>query len=278
MNYCKGEHEMEEKLQKFIEEAFAPYGDFPARADVTQELHANLLEKFNDLKKQGKSDDDAYQMTVDSFGDVSEIMEQVPHGEDKGEPSTADGAREAADNKSTPIASALMQADLTDTDLAGKDFSKSALMGASFDRSDLHGAKFKAAALKGASFVEADLTDTVFSGSDLQNANFNNADLTDAKLSGSSLKGATFVGAELSNTEFSKSDLSGLSFDGLTLEGVVFDSSSLKKTSFKGAVLHNVSFHHAAVKHAIFDGATMDKLTYALLKGAKATLKDVTTQ
>ena len=40
--------------------------------------------------------------------------------------------------------------------------------------------------------------------------------------------------------------------------------------------LRDVSFHHAAVKHAIFDGAAMDKLTYAILKGAKATLNNIT--
>jgi uncharacterized protein YjbI with pentapeptide repeats len=56
---------------------------------------------------------------------------------------------------------------------------------------------------------------------------------------------------------------------------VLFDGSSLKKTSFRGARLRNVSFHHSAVKHTIFDGATMDKFTYAMLQGAKATLTDV---
>jgi uncharacterized protein YjbI with pentapeptide repeats len=279
---------MEEKLQKFLDKAFAPYGEFPAKADVTQELLANLLEKFNDLKKQGKSDDEAYQMAVDSFGDVSEIMEQVPHDaakpalENKDEPSLyktiVDGVREAAGSKPTAKASNLTQADLIDTDLAGKDFSMSALMEATFDRADLRGTVFRAAALSAASFAEANLKDAVFSGTDLQNVNFDKADLTDARFNGSALKGATFAGTKLVNTEFSKSDLSGISFDGLVLDGVAFNSSSLKKTSFKGCVLHNVSFHHAAVKHAIFDGATMDKLTYALLKGAKATLNGVVIQ
>jgi len=279
---------MEKKLQKFLDEAFAPYGEFPARKDVTQELLANLLEKFNDLKEQGKSDDEAYQTTVDSFGDVSEIMEQVPHSEakptheDKAEPSLyrtiVDGIKEVTGSKVTVKASALMEADLTDIDLAGKDFSMSALMDASFDRADLHDAKFRSAALSGASFVGANLKNVIFGSSDLQNANFDNADLTNAKFNASALKGVTFTGATLVNTEFSKSDLSSISFEDRVLEGVVFNSSSLKKTSFKKAVLRNVSFHHSAVKHTIFDGATMDKLTYALLKGAKATLKDITIQ
>ena len=37
---------MEKKFQAFLDNAFAPYGNFPARADVTQELLANLQEKY----------------------------------------------------------------------------------------------------------------------------------------------------------------------------------------------------------------------------------------
>jgi uncharacterized protein YjbI with pentapeptide repeats len=58
----------------------------------------------------------------------------------------------------------------------------------------------------------------------------------------------------------------------------VFDGAGLKNTSFQGATLVNVSFHHSQVKHTIFDGATMDKTTYALLKGAKANLDNVTVE
>jgi hypothetical protein len=35
---------MEQKLKKYLDQAFAPYGEFPARADVTGELLANLME------------------------------------------------------------------------------------------------------------------------------------------------------------------------------------------------------------------------------------------
>src|SRR5580692_2508756 len=72
-NYYKKGVTMEDKLQKFLDKAFAPYGEFPARADVTRELLSNLQEKFSDLKKQGKSDEEAYQATIDSFGDIAEI-------------------------------------------------------------------------------------------------------------------------------------------------------------------------------------------------------------
>ena len=40
---------MNNKLNTFLDQAFAKYGDFPARADVQQELLANLTEKYVDF-------------------------------------------------------------------------------------------------------------------------------------------------------------------------------------------------------------------------------------
>lgn len=275
---------MEEKLRQFLDKAFAPYGDFPARADVTKELLANLLEKYQDLKQQGMSDEEAYQTTIDSFGDAAEIMEQLPHAETKQTaiPESESSLRQTL-KKTFRQAKAMMglsrfgavvlkQADLSDSNLAGENFSYSALTETVFDRSDLSKATFSAAALKSASFAGANVSSATFTASALENANFKGADLTETKFQASALKGATFDGATLAATDFHHSDLGGVSFDNQKLDGVVFNSASLKKTSFRNATLHNVSFHHTEVKHAIFDGTQMDKVTYALLKGAGATV------
>lgn len=53
---------MNDELKQFLSDAFEPYGDFPARKDVEQELLANLTEKFNDLKADGKTDEEAYRL------------------------------------------------------------------------------------------------------------------------------------------------------------------------------------------------------------------------
>jgi uncharacterized protein YjbI with pentapeptide repeats len=79
----------------------------------------------------------------------------------------------------------------------------------------------------------------------------------------------------LVNTDFRHSDLNNVSFDDQELTGVLFNGASLKKTSFKNATFHDVSFHHTDVKRTIFDGAKMDKVTYALLKGAGAVVDSV---
>jgi uncharacterized protein YjbI with pentapeptide repeats len=274
---------MEEKLRQFLDKTFAPYGNFPSRVDVTKELLANLLEKYQNLKEDGMSDEQAYQTTVDSFGDVEEIMEQLPHGKKQQEAAPEPGLSLRQTLKKTFRqakammgiskfgAVALQQADLSDSNLAGENFSYSALTETVFDRSDLRKATFSAAALTGASFAGANVSGATFAASALQNATFIGADLTGTKFQASALKGATFKDTTLVNTDFHYSDLGGVSFDG-KLDGVMFNGASLKETSFQNATLREVSFHHAEVKYAIFDGAKMDKITYALLKSAGAVL------
>src|SRR5215469_650317 len=76
---------MEDNLQQFLDKAFAPYGDFPARHDVMSELLEHLRDKYQDFKKEGLSDKAAYDATISSFGNVEEIMEQLPHEEKRAE-------------------------------------------------------------------------------------------------------------------------------------------------------------------------------------------------
>ena len=224
-SYFKERNDMEKKLQQFLDKAFAPYGEFPSRADVTKELLANLVEKYNDLKKQGMDDDNAYQTTVDSFGDVEEIMQQIPHAEKKSgikqeeEPSLRKTLKmtfrqaKAGMGLSKFAAKNLPQADLSDTDLSESDFSYSALAQTNFAGSNLSEAAFRAAALKEASFANANLTNAVFAASDLQDADFKGANLTGVKFRASALRGASFDGAILVDTYFHYSDLAGVSFD-----------------------------------------------------------------
>jgi BTB/POZ domain-containing protein KCTD9 len=235
---------MEKKFQAFLDNAFAPYGNFPARADVTQELLANLQEKYADLKKQGKSDDEAYQATIDSFGHVAEMMKHIPHDEAKHQ--------------------------------AGPDFRKAFAKFVRGAKASLT-SKFKFTSLVQADLSGTDLSLADFSGSDLTEASFEGSNLTEAKFRMAALVGATFAGATLTGTDFSRSDLTGVSFDDQILEDVKFDSVSLTETSFRNATLRHVSFHYTDVGHAIFDGPKMDKVTYAMLKSAEATLNSITT-
>lgn len=273
---------MNDKLSQFLDEAFKPYGDFPARNDIKQELLANLAEKFNDLKTEGKSDEEAYNLTVESFGDVSEIMENIEHDADDkakrqfGETLVEDSKNIFKTGDNRFIASDLHDSDLAGTSLVSGNFSMSDLHGTNFDEVDAHDARFKAADLHSASFVGAKLTGAHFQGSDLSRSNLSRADLTNASFGGCAFKDAKFEGAILDGTSFKMCDLSKTVFDNQTLRGTSFDKTSINGSSFKNAILENVTFHHSEAKKAVFDGATMDKITYALLKSARANLDNVT--
>src|SRR5687768_6556074 len=69
---------MEKKLQSHLDEAFKPYGNAAGVKEIKQELLANLQEKFADLKTDGMNDAEAFTTTIESIGDISEIMEQLP--------------------------------------------------------------------------------------------------------------------------------------------------------------------------------------------------------
>jgi len=274
---------MEKKLKTFLDDAFKPYGNFPSRDDVEQELLANLTDKYQDLKAQGKSDEEAYQATVDSFGDVAEFMGDAqaaaPYEDDTDGNSVGKILRGqfklAKKSKSRFSWSELRESDLSDTNLAGEDFSTSSIEKSNFDRANLAGATFRGSSLNKSTFNGANLAGALFAGSDLTKSSFDGADLTNATFKASSLSGSSFKDTNVTNTRFSHSDLGGVSFEGRTLIGTDFGGTGLKNTSFKDAVLENVSFKHADVRRAIFDGTTMDKITYAILKGGKANLDTV---
>ncbi|TCP28823.1 uncharacterized protein YjbI with pentapeptide repeats [Scopulibacillus darangshiensis] len=236
---------MNEKLTKYLDGVFSPYEDLKAVKELKEELHTDLHEKLKDLKAQGYDDEAAYRMTVSSLGDISEIIESI-----------------------TSKTRELQQ-------MVGMDFSKTNLQNSDFKGVKVHDGKFNYSALKGSDFSGADLTNSSFKCSDLTKVTFDGADLTKAKITKSSLKEATFNNCAFNHTDFNSSDLSGVCFDNQTFIGTIFDYSGLKGTSFKNAVFRNVSFK-TMVKKANFDGATMDKLTYAVLKGNKANLTNVT--
>jgi BTB/POZ domain-containing protein KCTD9 len=236
---------MNEKLSRYLDELFAPYEDSSAIKDLKQELLHDLEEKFLELKSQGHDDDTAYQMTIDSIGDISEIMESI-----------------SAKTKQ------LLQ-------LVRRNFSASDLRNADLTGVAVHDGKFDACDLRGTDFSGSDLTNSSFKFSDLNAVRFDGANLSGAKFLTSDLRKASFKGCILDNTSFRAAVLSGVSFDNQTLTGTIFDTAELTGTTFRNAILTNVSFK-TDVKKALFDGARMDKLTYVVLKSYGANLKNVT--
>ena len=285
---------MDEKLNQYLNGVFAPYDGVKSVAELKADLLSDLQERFRELKAEGKDDDTAFAMTIDSIGDIEQTIQEMANLSRSLERQVLTNFS-GSDLAKSDLAgvtvhngkfegSALGGSDFSSADLTGTTFYASDVREANFDETNLTDCTLYASDLTGASFNKTILVRTKFDVSDLTRAKFTDVKLVDVKLKMSDLKEATFENCIFSGVDFS-SDLRGVSFDGQTFIGVKFDKAGLNDVSFKGATLKNVSFtppfsltkkYYKAIKTIKFDGASMDKLTYAALKGLGADLSNVT--
>lgn len=286
---------MNAKLTNYLNSVFTPYDGVKSVTELKTDLHSDLQERYRELKAEGKDDETAFKMTIESIGDIEQTILEVANLSRSLE-------RQLVTNFS---ASNLAQGDFAGVKAHKGQFNASALRGADFSNADLTGSSFKSSDLREANFDGANLTDCILTATDLTNVSFKESLLARTNISVSGMEGAKFTGAKLTDVTLSKidlrktsfegcvfdgvnfeySDLSGVRFDGQTFIGVKFDKSAVSEVSFRGAILKNVSFqaffsltnkYYRAFKTICFDDAVMDKLTYASLKGMGADLSKVT--
>jgi uncharacterized protein YjbI with pentapeptide repeats len=277
---------MNEKLNNHLKGVFAPYEGLKSIEELQSDLLSDLQERFRELKADGKDDETAYEMTIDSIGDIEETVLEFAN---------------LSRSLERQVRINLRAIDLQESDFAGVvlhkgEFKVAALSGANFAGADLTGTSFATCNAGEANFDGANLTDCHFSVTDLVDASFNKSILVRTNFNISGLDGAKFTDVKFTDVTLTKTDLRktifdrciftgvdfkycdlrGMSFDGHNFTGVKFDKSALNDVSFKGATLKNVSFRlpfsmtnksYLAFKTVCFDGARMDKLTYAALKG-----------
>lgn len=236
---------MNTKLSAYLDEVFSSYEDLKAIRELKEELYHDLLERLSDLQKDGLDEKAAFERTIASIGEISELIESIHANTTK-----------------------LQQ-------VVGLDFSKQNLQKSDLKATQVHDGKFNYSNLQDSDFSFSDLTNASFKCSNLDRCNFDGANLTHAKIQKSNLKGASFRNCLFDQTDFTSSELMGVCLDNLTFTGTSFHHTGLKGTSFRNAVFQSCSFR-TDVKKSIFDGAKMDKGTYALLKGLKANLTHVT--
>jgi hypothetical protein len=88
---------MNQKLADYLDDAFRMYRGSRAAEEMKQELLINLSDKFADFRRLGHSDETALRMTIDSIGDIAEMMEQIAHSI-PGEPPTDTQANFSSSN------------------------------------------------------------------------------------------------------------------------------------------------------------------------------------
>lgn len=289
---------MNEKLTDYLNGVFAPYDGVKSVAELKADLLSDLQERFNELKAEGKDDETAFEMTIDSIGDIEQTVReaaglsrslerQVLTNFSASNLAKSDFAGVIAHNGKFE-ASALHGSDFAGADLTGSSFKASDVGEANFNGANLTDCNLTTIDLRDASFIKSILVRTNFSTSGLDGAKFIGVKLTDVKFNQTDLRKTTFESCTFIGVDFNQCDLRGLCLDGQTFIGVKFDEAALNEVSFKGATLKNVSFlaaytwhtwskkYYRAIKTICFDGAMMDKLTYAALKGMEADLSKVT--
>ncbi len=284
---------MNEQLTNYVNGVFAPYEGVKSVTELKADLLSDLQERFRELKAEGKDDETAFAMTIESIGDIEQTVQEVAnlsHSLERQVLINFYGSNLPKSDFAGVIAhqgkfkgSALRGSDFSGADLTGSSFYGSDVREANFDRANLTDCNFSAVDLVGASFRESILVRTNFSSTGLDGAKFIGVKLTDVKFTTTDLRKTTFESCTFLGVDFHYSDLSGQRLDGQAFLGVTFDLPALKDVSFQGATLKQVSFRPVglwSLKRAIqsmhFDGAMMDKLTYAALKGLGADVSKVT--
>ncbi len=286
---------MNQKLTNYLNGVFTPYDGVKSVTELKSDLLSDLQERYRELKAEGKDDETAFNMTIESIGDIEETILEVANLSRSLERQLlinfsasnmpkSDFAGVIA-HKGQFSASALRGSNFAVADLTGSSFKSSDVREANFDGANLTDCRLYVSDLGNASFKKSILVRTSFSTSGLDGVNFKDIKLTDVTFNLTDLRKTTFENCIFDGVEFKSSDLSRLCFDGQTFIGVRFDKSALNEASFRGATLKNVSFqayfsltnkYYRSIKTICFDDAVMDKLTYAALKGMGADLSKVT--
>jgi uncharacterized protein YjbI with pentapeptide repeats len=278
---------MNEKLNQYLNGVFAPYDGVKSVAELKADLLSDLQERFRELKAEGKDDETALAMTIDSIGDIEQTIQEIANLSRSLERQVRINLNAINLQKGDFAGVTAHNAKFSVSELRGFDFSNADLTGSSFEVIDAREANFDGANLTDCNFSVTDLTNASFRKSILvrttlsvsgQGAEFIDVKLIDVKLTKTDLRTTIFENCIFNGVDFNYCDLRGICFDGQTFIGVKFDKSTMNDVSFKGATLKNVSFtlpfsvtnkSYRAMQTIRFDGATMDKLTYAALKGLR---------
>lgn len=72
---------MIDKLKNYVEKIFEDAPKTKKSNELKEELIANLIDKYNDLKASGKTDEESYNLAVASIGDIGELVQTLKEGD-----------------------------------------------------------------------------------------------------------------------------------------------------------------------------------------------------
>lgn len=68
---------MNDKLRRYIEGLFADVPQTKSMVELKEEMLQNLIEKYEDLIREGKSEEAAFNIAVAGIGDINELIEDM---------------------------------------------------------------------------------------------------------------------------------------------------------------------------------------------------------
>lgn len=68
---------MIQKLREYIDALFSQAPQTKKTVEVKEEILQNLIDKYNDLIAEGKSEEAAYNIAIASIGDISELIQEL---------------------------------------------------------------------------------------------------------------------------------------------------------------------------------------------------------
>src|SRR5581483_7342655 len=66
-----------DQLTNYVNSVFAPYEGAKSVAELKADLLSDLQERFRELKAEGKDDETALNITIESIGDIEQTVQEV---------------------------------------------------------------------------------------------------------------------------------------------------------------------------------------------------------
>jgi hypothetical protein len=73
----KRRDDMNERISNYLDGVFLPYDGIKSADELKADLLTDLQERFRELKAEGKDDETAFEMTIDSIGDIEQTVQEV---------------------------------------------------------------------------------------------------------------------------------------------------------------------------------------------------------
>lgn len=275
---------MEVKLVKFVEEIFMRFKKNSETMEFKEELTNNLIEKYRDYIKDGLSEEDAYEKSIESLGDLEEVLGETPLAKDN-DKSKVYSSFSFGDYKRIDLSelnlsgtkfncSSLDESKFVNTIFDDCKFNFSGIQSSNFSKAKLNNCTFKASHLANSSFRSAEIKNNTFSAINLEKADFSEVEIADTKFSKCNFSETIFCSSMFKNIEFSTTNLEGCNFENSKIENVNFGFSNLKSCSFKNATIINVTAK-CDLRKIDFSKLKIDRISYALFKANGAKLDDV---